>query len=226
LIQLTTNNSQPIKVFISYSSKDGRLAGILKHLIERYNLNAFLAHEDIQPTAEWRETIIHELKACDIFIPFITKQFSQSDWTDQETGMAIAWDKLIIPLRIDKNPYGFIGKFQALKVYRGYIKASISEILKVIKEHTKLTEPLKECLISALTNARDFDEVEAVISQLKEFKSFSKKQVNQIIQSAILNNQVRMCSGGKQFLESLMLANDSTISKKLKQEYQRVKDAF
>jgi pentatricopeptide repeat protein len=48
----------------------------------------------------------------------------------------------------------------------------------VIQEHTKLTEPLKECLISALTNARDFDEAEAVISQLKEYKLFSKEQAS------------------------------------------------
>jgi hypothetical protein len=219
-------NGDLIKIFVSYSSQDKYLAGTLKRLLECYNFEVFLAHDDIQPTEEWQNRIIQELHDCHIFIPFLTEQFSHSDWTDQETGMAFAWDKLIIPLRIRKNPYGFIGKFQALKVNENFIKGSMENVLRVIKNHEKFTESLKNCLIIALRNAKSFDDAQIIITLLEEYNSYSEEQVNQIMENAIKNNQFRMSRSGKQFLKTLISKYASTISPILKQEYDSVKDSF
>ena len=77
--------------------------------MELSGLKAFLAHDDIEPTQEWEGVIIDNLKDCDVFIPLLSENFKESTWTDQETGIAVSEEKLIIPLKIDIDPYGFIG---------------------------------------------------------------------------------------------------------------------
>jgi len=41
--------------------------------------------------------------------------FQESKWTDQEVGVAIGRMVPIIPIKVGLDPYGFIGKYQALK---------------------------------------------------------------------------------------------------------------
>ncbi len=83
----------PIRVFLSYSHKSKKLAHELKEGLESFEFSAFLAHEDISPSASWRKEIRKSLRDCRVFIPILTKSFVESDWTDQETGIALALKK-------------------------------------------------------------------------------------------------------------------------------------
>ena len=110
-----------LKVFISYSSKDKHIAAIIKEGLSNLGQSSFLAHEDIAPSKEWQNEIINELKTCNVFVPLITENFKESDWTSQEIGAAFINDMEIIPISVDLPnqssilPYGFISKYQALK---------------------------------------------------------------------------------------------------------------
>jgi hypothetical protein len=50
----------------------------------------------------------------DAFVAVMTERFHVSDWTDQEVGFALARGVPVIALRLGRDPYGFLGKFQAL----------------------------------------------------------------------------------------------------------------
>ena len=52
-----------IQVFLSYSNRDKILAGKIKTFLEDHELQAFLAHEDIEPTQEGEGVIIDNLRA-------------------------------------------------------------------------------------------------------------------------------------------------------------------
>ncbi len=105
-----------LRIFFSYSIDDKKIVGMLKKQLEFMGFEVFLAHDDIEPSAEWQDEIIKNLKSCDVFIPLLTKSFRESKFTDQETGIAVATDKFIISLQVDFPPYGFIGKKQGLKI--------------------------------------------------------------------------------------------------------------
>jgi hypothetical protein len=64
-----------LRVFLSYHSSDKSLAGEIKHHLNGYGLDAFLAHEDIQPTEKWQTRILAELKRTDVFLPLLTENF-------------------------------------------------------------------------------------------------------------------------------------------------------
>ena len=104
------------RIFISHSHHDRETAGEIKKRLASYGASVFVAHDDIRPTQEWQDAIIENLKTCDAFLALLTDRFADSDWTDQETGIAVALDKVIIPIKIDLDPYGFIGKVSGFEM--------------------------------------------------------------------------------------------------------------
>lgn len=160
--------------------------------MEKYGLLIFLAHEDIRPTADWQEEILRNLKECDIFLPILTEKFSESEWTDQEVGIAIALEKFIIPLKMEKDPYGFIGRFQACNFNDKKIDDSCLKIIGVIKENPSFSLYLIDCLLRILEKAPNFDAATFIIKELEKFETFTEEQFNQIIRISIRNNQVRI----------------------------------
>ncbi len=104
-----------LNVFLSYSSIDKRFAGLLKQYLETYSgFSAFLAHSDINASNNWRMKIIDTLNTSDVFIPLLSCSSKQSLFVNQEIGIAFALKKIIIPIKIDTNPFGFIDSLQAL----------------------------------------------------------------------------------------------------------------
>ena len=101
-------------IFISYAEEDKVLAGKLKKCLEDAGFRAFLAHEDIEPTAKWRDRIISDLKTANIFIALMTKTFIQKQYTEQECGFALALNKRILSICIDikSSEMGFCSEFQ------------------------------------------------------------------------------------------------------------------
>lgn len=86
----------------------------LKERLRLFGISCFVAHEDIHPTKAWQDEIENALASMDGFVALMTANFHDSDWTDQEVGFAFARGVPIISVRLGKDPYGFIGKFQGL----------------------------------------------------------------------------------------------------------------
>ena len=102
-----------LKAFVSYSTEDKRLAGKIKEVLVYYGIDVFLAHEDLTPSSEWQTEIIKKVAACDVFMPLHTDNFRLSEWTDQESGMAMMSEKIIMPIHVTRNPHGFLRRYQA-----------------------------------------------------------------------------------------------------------------
>ena len=195
-----------MKAFISYSSKDKEIAGAIKLAFERLGIEAFLAHKDIVPSKEWQEEIIKRLRVTNIFVPVLTDNFKQSDWTDQESGAAFIRDIEIIPISINTtdgsyvNPYGFIGKYQTLKytvdsttlkLNRAKIVDGIqTELSKTLQTKTKILKNIRNCFVNALVNSLNYADANATSDAVKFFKPFSKKQLKMIVFGYVFNSQV------------------------------------
>jgi hypothetical protein len=103
------------RVFVGHLATHQQLAADLAFaLLLRYQISAFVAHRDIEPTREWQNEIELALRTCDAFIALLTPEFHESNWTDQEIGFAMGRGVLIVSVRLGQDLYGFIGKFQAL----------------------------------------------------------------------------------------------------------------
>ncbi len=108
------SDDEPMRAFISHLSKEKLRATRLREALTSYGISAFVAHEDIEPAQEWQVQIERALHNMDVFISIHTNGFSESVWTQQEIGFAVARGVKVIAIRMGEDPKGFISKHQAL----------------------------------------------------------------------------------------------------------------
>lgn len=207
----------PTKIFLSHSHHDKELAGTLKEELERFGCQVFVAHEDINPSQDWQEAILNSLRECDVFIPLLTESFVASEWTDQETGIATAHGKVIVPIKIHGDPYGFIGKIQALKWDVDDEEQSFKKLVKVLMEKKLLTV---EGLILRFSNSNSYDDATLNSELLMESDTdFTKEQINSIVRYAMSNHQVARSFKAVPILKSLFSAYSDSIDPKLMRKW-------
>ncbi len=88
-------------VFISHSSKDKLTADAVCAVLESRSIRCWIAPRDIQPGADWGESIIEAIKACRIMVLVFSRNANESVQIKRELDRAVHHGKSIIPLRIE-----------------------------------------------------------------------------------------------------------------------------
>lgn len=177
-------------VFLSYSHLDRNLAGDLKKGLERFGIKVFLAHEDIEPSEEWEKSIVSQLEKCDVLVPVLTTSFSASKWTDQEVGIAFAHGKVIIPLKVDTIPYGFMKRYQALSLIDGPVSATSNKLAKIIASKKVIGDRFREDLINQFGSSDSYRQAYGNAQLLEMFEPYNTEQLERIMKYTIGNSQI------------------------------------
>lgn len=202
-----------LRIFISYSNEQSGLAGKLKYFLEAKGFEVFIAHDDIEVSVKWREEIIKNLKRCDIFIPIISTDFKNSNWTDQETGIAVNENKYIMPLWIDIPPYGFISDIQGLKINHIEPESIAIAVFKSVVEHSRFGDEIKDFAINALLDSITFDQANTRAQSLNNFESLSKEQIYRLIEGTVSNDQIYNGFSSRPILKRIVMAHQDIIDK-------------
>lgn len=179
-----------IRAFISHKAERKTLATEIKKHLNSYGIACFVAHEDIEPMKEWQSEMEQALFSMDIMVALLTEKFDKSDWTDQEIGVAVGRKVPIIPVRLGKDPYGFIGRYQAIS---GSDKsnAEISrEIFTLLLKDKRLTNMVKDAYIIALAKSGSFSRSNSLAEFLPYIDELSPEQTVSIIKVFNSNTQV------------------------------------
>lgn len=152
-----------MKVFISYSSDNGKIAGDLFRQLSAHGVESFLAHEAIEVSADWKERILQELSMADSLIVLLSKECRESDWTGHEVGYyyAIAkHNKQIIPISIDGTiSFGIFAHVQSKPLLKGVESVPIDLWLKPLVDARPdqlipaIIEKLEESNVARLSEA-------------------------------------------------------------------------
>ncbi len=211
---------RPLRAFLSYSSKDKKFAGSIKGLLEIYNVDAFLAHEDISPAADWQQTILKSLNRCSLFIPLITKQnFHDSLWTDQECGIALARGKVILPI-VSRIPYGFLEKFQAYRRKPGRKEADlIEDVLVGFARRKSIGARYLTSVISALRTSNSLEQSVALLKLLHRSMPLSASQMNTILRNSAAQQHVTGSAKAVRVLRQIVKKNPKKPMKVLTNKF-------
>ena len=93
--------SNEFDVFISYSSKNQKIADALLAYLEQQKIRCWMAPRNILPGQEYAEAIDEALFQIKVFVIIFSAQSVQSQWVKKETNLAVSDDKVIIPFKID-----------------------------------------------------------------------------------------------------------------------------
>ena len=95
------------RLVVSHTSAHRQAVGALRAALLPHGVVAFVAHDAIQPTQEWLDVIVRALREAEALAAYLTGDFHDSQWTDQEVGAAVGRELLVLPLKVDQDPYGF-----------------------------------------------------------------------------------------------------------------------
>jgi hypothetical protein len=176
------------RVFLSHKAEVKKKATELKERLAPFGISSFVAHTDIHPTKEWQGEIENALASMDAFVALLTKRFHESDWTDQEVGYALGRGVPLIAAKLERDPYGFIGRFQALSCT--WDDAPLQLVRLLIKQPRML-----DCYISALPNCRSFEEGNALSQLLPDIEELPIKQAERLMAASNKNRRLRESFG-------------------------------
>lgn len=148
-----------LRVFIGHVHTAKLQAAALRYALQRYAISAFVAHEDIDTSDEWREEILRSLMSLDVFVAILSPDFNESKWTDQEIGIAVARDVLMIPIDRGEKPYGFLEKYQALPSKGLKAKDVAAEVFRTICANARTRGRMIESLTRTISTGSDVSEV-------------------------------------------------------------------
>ena len=171
------------RVFLSHKAEVKKETSGLKDKLKLYGISCFVAHEDIHPTKEWQNEIENALHTMDSFVALLTDGFHDSLWTDQEVGFAFGRGVPIISVKLGKDPYGFIGKFQALSCSWDKAPTEIAKIL--IKK-----EPMLNAYIKAIQECPSYDSGNRLSELLPFIDRLTDSQIEKLINAFNENGQV------------------------------------
>ena len=182
--------SSNVKVFLSHSDKDKKIAAELKSKLSKHGLSVFLAHEDIDGGSDWVSRLYEEIQNSKIFIMLLTINYHPSKYTDQETGIAINCKKTILPICIDDTrPYGFAFNKQAMVCSLPFEDSKIEKIVNIAKMDIVPKSSDLDKLLSELEQSSSYAESATISAQLKKYDDFLESQLVQLV-SALNNPQV------------------------------------
>jgi hypothetical protein len=147
-----------LRLFVSHCHAYADQAGKLRSELAKRSIDAFVAHDSIEPTEEWEQVILSALKSCDACAALMTPEFSNSAWCDQEVGFCVARDKLVIPLEFGAVPYGFVGRYQALPIRAGEKMRDVSlSIFELLVRKPQSRNAMARALVSRWANTGSWD---------------------------------------------------------------------
>jgi hypothetical protein len=174
-----------LNAFISYQTSDKLIAGKLKEMLSEWGIDAFLAHEDLEVSVEWQTEILTNIKNSSLFICLLSKNYLNSIFCMQESGMAIILDMAIMPLSIDRTtPPGFISKFQSKQITPNSL--SIDDILPGIMKWNK--EKGINIIIELIGSSGSFRSAEANFKRILPFLDDLENTQAETLFSKIIGN--------------------------------------
>ena len=203
-----------LKLFVSHKSEHKNLVNELSNSLLPYGISCFVAHKDIEPTKEWRNEIENALRSMDVFLAFLTDNFSDGDWTNQEVGFAIARGVPIIPLKIaSKNPGGFMSIYQALSVKVDNPRLLTKKIFSLISQKFDKKNLVRKAAIAAFINSTNFFDSNEAFTRVQAFVDFTDIELESLVNGFNSNDQLYGCyliNGKHQFFKFI---NSNSIKK-------------
>jgi TIR domain len=178
------------RMFISHVATHKTQAQQLKIAFIKYGITSFVAHDDIEPTKKWLEEIQTALYSMDAIVALITTDFITSKWCDQEVGIAMGLGRLVVPVRVGADPYGFLGKYQGLSSHGKTMEQVAREIFSIISTHEMTQLKVASVLVEQLYTSNTYAESKNLMDMLERLPVITIDHAKRIRQALADNAQV------------------------------------
>jgi serine/threonine protein kinase len=170
-----------LRMFVSHLSSNRARMSALKASLASWGISAFIAHEDIQASREWRDEVEAGLETMDVLAAVVEPGFKESDWCSQEVGYALGRKVDIIPLRAGMDPFGFFGKYQGIQI-KGKLPDEVAcDITQVLLKKPQHRDKVLQSITKAFSTLGS-DKKVALITKLDQWSILTDIQIKGILE--------------------------------------------
>ena len=190
------------RVFLSHQHANRFFVGQVKTLLaDRFGVDAFVAHDDIAPSKEWRSVVKVALRSCHALAAFLDGNFHASQWCDQEVGWAIGRGVPIIPIReraTDRKvvgPGGFLDEHQDVLVEPGHDErpspwTAAEGIFRVLVTDPRTRESVGvAALVEAFVKSASFETTRKLWAMIAAVPHFEGEQLRRLEYAVQVNRE-------------------------------------
>jgi hypothetical protein len=179
-----------LRLFISHRDTHKAEARELAEALSNYGVSAFVAHDTIEPMTTWQREIERGLETMEVMLAFVTDDFQDSVWTNQEVGYALGKGVPIISVKFQrKDPAGFIATKQALKGRLDRVGQVAPAIYGLLVQNVGQRERLQQSLVSAFASSLSWEDARDRFDRMaKSVSTLTDGEVRQI-QAAYSSNE-------------------------------------
>jgi TIR domain len=186
-------NSRYFRLFLSHTHAHRQEVGLLASALLDEGIAGFVAHDSISATLEWENEILRALRECEALAAYLTADFPGSDWTDQEVGVVVGRGLLVLALNVEIVPYGFMGRYQAMKAASGIDrKVLAAEIADALRNHVSTKAAMAEATVDRFVRSYSFDDARANLERLQRLPTdaWTPEMVEAVKKAVAENGQI------------------------------------
>lgn len=189
--------TQPVRVFMSHKYDDRVFIAAVKTLLhEYYGIDAFVAHDNIDPSKKWRDVIRAGLATADMLVAVLHPNFHDSQWCDQEVGWALGRDIPVAAVRRQGEPRGkdgFLEEHQDITLgttHGGGEWFLARQIFQIALNDSRTHEKGLRALAEAFVHSYNFDNTRALWSLIEKEPRWESDQLRRFEYAVETNRQV------------------------------------
>ena len=111
-------------IFISYSRHDSDVVNEIVTLLEQEGYSVWIDRDGIESGEDFKKVILKAIKESEVILFFSSEHSNVSDWTAKEIGVAVKYNKHIIPIMLDDSNFNEAVEFDLINLdYVDYSKA-------------------------------------------------------------------------------------------------------
>ena len=190
---------QPARAFLSHIYNHRTFVAEVKESLRLFGIAGFVAHEDINPSRDWRNSIKAGLATCHLFVPFLDEGFHESEWCDQEVGWALARGIPILPVRpkgFDRTTArdGFLEERQDVCLDRAAGRSNArwvaDQIFASLLAHSQTRDVGVKALAEAFVNSGSYDQTRRLWSLIELQSLIEGPQLRRLEYAVSSNSQI------------------------------------
>ncbi len=181
-----------IRIFLSHAAEDRIAARRLGEMLTGQGFDVFGAGDDLALKKDWEDDIKDLIEKCSMFVALLSENFKNSDFTDHEVGIAVAYDRKIFPVSLDHvTPYGFMFGFgDSQKIDPGIDPDEVSVLARAMRSLHDEDRKAIDGLIEEMRRADSAEDAGAAAYVLFEHTAFSPKQINGVAAAFLENDNI------------------------------------
>ncbi len=170
-------------MFLSHVESGKQDATHLRETLDMFGIATFLSFESIAPTENWSQKIEKALSSMNILLALVTEGFNESQWANQEVGVAFGRNVPIVSIKKGGPPGGLLAQFQAIDANQKDGEEMAIEFINTLFQQKEINSVATDAFVEFVSNSNSLAKSTKISPLVKHINNLTDTQQARLIES-------------------------------------------